>query len=1309
MAPVAQKTSTARLLAVLALATAVLAACVAQASAAPQASVWSYGTQSKWPGMCASGMRQSPIDISFSDNTVVYDNALRPIGFRGFRANVPKNTLTVSNNGKTLVAAVNPQSRIKVMGGFFPEAYTIAQINLHWGSNNDEGSDHTINGKKYPLEAHFVGYRGSSLKAAVTSSEADALVELAVMFKIGAPNPTIQAMIDAVKAAKVGERVPITKDVSLGAMIPFAASTEYVTYLGSLSTPPCTQNVNWVVFRNFMTISEEQLAALRSLRGADNKPMTQTFRAVQALNGRIVRASFPFVVRQNIPSVVSTPIGHVVTNVNSVTSPAVGAPDPIGGPSPIPVVDVPAPKVPVKNVVVAANQEHAIGSTSTTINVTPMDANNPNGPQKIESVVKSTAAHPLQVAAANVMKQAHEQAQAIEQTKAAIAQAQANGQIVFASPPTLIPPHLVAAAHADPLKPLVSDGGHLNLGEPIYVETEAELKAKVAEANAELTEVSDFARKAREEQLRGVTEANGVQYIDAQLSSFVESEAQATNKPIDLAKLDKTPTQTKPAAPKRPIILDEPINVNFTKPLTDEEKEAAKKVKKAKEADRMRIHEWAFDTYRVVHQPLVSNDTVEAAYAPFVGWPNNTKPEVPTGDKIGLYNTPDVKVYQGRQLFRVKNFGPSWEKYAEVEYLPEEPKLPDLGFKFPSLKHALKQPPYEVDGTVTSLPNPNEIYEPPTGPLTRRAGTSMLPKKFYGRRNYPVINPDVDARKHGLEYAKSEFELTRKDAQYSAIPDNLVAYVTANPPANEASFGTNTASFAEIDAQTEHPVIVTAAPVIAPVAPVVSLNAKDVADAVVQDRAGALAAYRARLLAAEAERSEFLRALARQNWKSANVADLIRYYNAIRAHIERTLPAAITDLSAYQNARYAAAATAVNANGAPVFVRDASYNAMVSQAQLFQKAREQALRDHLTAVADHLRELAARDRIIASKRATQAEVLGAIANAQVRAVDAATKPLADLPPLTDRINSLLSAVETISSKREAEANAAAPAQAQAQSELEQVRAQREQAEAQLKALYAMRDSLRNAQSNLQSGHPEVDTALAEAINNIETLHAHQTAAISAQANTVNALANSRNAHATAQAKAALKTMKDQAKSTLSAEAEALARLAELKRQTAAQEAELKAHKEKLAAMRAQEATLKTKLEEANAALAKREQANKAEEQKLAEEKKKIAQQKEQIKKRMRRILKASRKLRATAVKLQQEQAQRVQQSIAKSLAATSETAKPAAKKVSPDQVSKDWQAQVDATRHKIAKTLSALKAEGASDAEIEELARAADM
>jgi carbonic anhydrase len=139
---------------------------------------------------------------------------------------------------------------------------TFELLQLHFHSP----SEHTIAGRHYPLEAHFV-HRGADGGLAV----------MGLLFREGAADPQIAAIWRAMPA-HAGGTAPV--DIPLGSL--WKPAGAFASYDGSLTTPPCTEGVRWYVAEADATVSRDQAAAFVAAAGENARP-------VQSLNGRIIR------------------------------------------------------------------------------------------------------------------------------------------------------------------------------------------------------------------------------------------------------------------------------------------------------------------------------------------------------------------------------------------------------------------------------------------------------------------------------------------------------------------------------------------------------------------------------------------------------------------------------------------------------------------------------------------------------------------------------------------------------------------------------------------------------------------------------------------------------------------------------------------------------------------------------------------------------------------------------------------------------------------------------------------------------------
>jgi len=249
----------------------------------------------------AGGHKQSPIDIKPSE--AKFDETLSGEEFK--LDYDPKEIASIINNGHTfqLTTRDGAKSSLEtwagVTKGHLTEKYIVVQAHFHWGTDDHNGSEHTVAGKGYAAELHIV-HRNSKYDASEAANHHDGLAVLGVFLE-AKPNANNAALDElATYLEKVQYKftsVEIPNGFDLKKLLPH--SMDFWTYDGSLTTPPCTECVRWTVFREPIAISHDQLRSFRSLyavSAADCETNPQhicnNVRPCQSCHDRVVQASF---------------------------------------------------------------------------------------------------------------------------------------------------------------------------------------------------------------------------------------------------------------------------------------------------------------------------------------------------------------------------------------------------------------------------------------------------------------------------------------------------------------------------------------------------------------------------------------------------------------------------------------------------------------------------------------------------------------------------------------------------------------------------------------------------------------------------------------------------------------------------------------------------------------------------------------------------------------------------------------------------------------------------------------------------------
>jgi len=222
---------------------------------------WGYtghGSPEKWGDldekytMCKIGTSQSPINIA--KDVMVDANNLAPIAF-----NYVTGASEVINNGHTIQVNIKEGSSITIDGIEF----ALKQFHFHTPSENQ------IEGKNFPLEGHFVH-----------ASKDGQLAVVAVMFEDGAENPIIKKIWDKMPHKAEEKNSCGLSSKVINDMLP--KNKEYYRFSGSLTTPPCSEGVRWLVMKEYSNISAAQTEEfLHLFHHANNRP-------IQAIGARKV-------------------------------------------------------------------------------------------------------------------------------------------------------------------------------------------------------------------------------------------------------------------------------------------------------------------------------------------------------------------------------------------------------------------------------------------------------------------------------------------------------------------------------------------------------------------------------------------------------------------------------------------------------------------------------------------------------------------------------------------------------------------------------------------------------------------------------------------------------------------------------------------------------------------------------------------------------------------------------------------------------------------------------------------------------------
>ena len=232
-----------------------IALAISSPSRASEEQHWSYSGEDgpqQWGDlaadylMCSMGRNQSPIDLSGAVDADP-EELILDYPNRGIVGEV--------NNGHTIQENLHPGNFITIQG----QKYEAKQFHFH------SPSEHRIDGKTFPLEVHVVH-----------ANRVGQLAVLGIMFDEGEENSTLYQL----NGFRPAGLEPYTGPVDYNQLV--TARDQYYAYNGSLTTPPCSEGVLWVVLKNPVTASREQIDRFHNAMGAD------TNRPIQPRNARTI-------------------------------------------------------------------------------------------------------------------------------------------------------------------------------------------------------------------------------------------------------------------------------------------------------------------------------------------------------------------------------------------------------------------------------------------------------------------------------------------------------------------------------------------------------------------------------------------------------------------------------------------------------------------------------------------------------------------------------------------------------------------------------------------------------------------------------------------------------------------------------------------------------------------------------------------------------------------------------------------------------------------------------------------------------------
>ena len=199
-----------------------------------------WGLLTKKYATCETGSKQSPIDIP-----------TKGLNHRQETLDFHYNTseLHEMNNGHTVQVSHKSGCHVELN----KRSYNLRQFHFH------EPSEHHIDGKAFPMEMHLVH-----------QDETGHILVIAVMMETGPEHPVFKNLWNWLPD-QIGKETSVPMRVSLREALP--ANTEHYSYSGSLTTPPCSEGVQWLVLTTPIKVSEQSLKKFSAIIGDNARPV----------------------------------------------------------------------------------------------------------------------------------------------------------------------------------------------------------------------------------------------------------------------------------------------------------------------------------------------------------------------------------------------------------------------------------------------------------------------------------------------------------------------------------------------------------------------------------------------------------------------------------------------------------------------------------------------------------------------------------------------------------------------------------------------------------------------------------------------------------------------------------------------------------------------------------------------------------------------------------------------------------------------------------------------------------------------------
>ncbi|XP_017760502.1 PREDICTED: carbonic anhydrase 1-like [Eufriesea mexicana] len=230
------------------------------------------------------GTLGSPIDLDIARMNVIELDPLKWIGM-----DVPPRKLKVTNTGFTVIVSAKWQDeRPCLTGGPFQGRYIFGQIHFHWGKNEMNGSDHTIDGASMPMEIHVVHFKEEYETLESALKRPNGVIVLVYFCKLqNESNPFMEEIVKNLPTIRTAHSSIRINPFKLTDLLP-AFSADYFLYWGAITTTQNVHSILWIICREPIGISIMQLAEFRTMKDEKGVPILTNIRPLKGKHQRSV-------------------------------------------------------------------------------------------------------------------------------------------------------------------------------------------------------------------------------------------------------------------------------------------------------------------------------------------------------------------------------------------------------------------------------------------------------------------------------------------------------------------------------------------------------------------------------------------------------------------------------------------------------------------------------------------------------------------------------------------------------------------------------------------------------------------------------------------------------------------------------------------------------------------------------------------------------------------------------------------------------------------------------------------------------------